>query len=120
MKKTIKVKKGDKVTIVSTQQTGIVTKVVNLYGRTQVWIRDNNNDIHVYEDERFYEKVPNKYKWFEFAFEPVRPGHLGSDHKRWFKAIDYDHALKQAKKVEDFKVDGQQVYKLVRLVREGF
>lgn len=59
-----------------------------------------------------------KYKWFEFAFEPIRRGELGSDHKRWFKAIDYEHALKQAQREERFEVDGQRVYRLVGLVRE--
>ena len=52
-----------------------------------------------------------KYHYYDFTFEP-RYTNLGTKHTRRYKAIDLEHALKQAKRDEKFSVDGQQVYKV--------
>lgn len=53
-----------------------------------------------------------KYQYFKFIFVPIS-NKLGTKHTREFKAIDYEHALKQAKREEKFCVKGKQVYKLL-------
>ena len=60
--------------------------------------------------ERLY-KEPI-YKTFKFKFIPLFDD-IGSQHFTTFKAKDYEHALKQARKYESFKCYGKQIYKLV-------
>lgn len=53
-----------------------------------------------------------RYFYYTFIYEPISKS-LGTKHQRTFKAIDYEHALIQAKREEKFSVNGKQVYKLM-------
>lgn len=54
-----------------------------------------------------------KYRYFKIYFEPIDPKYCGSNHSREYKAIDIEHAMKQAKKDETWRNDeDRQVYRL--------
>lgn len=51
------IKKGDKVKILKNNKIGTVTKIVKLHDGVQVWIRDDENHIYVYDGQMFYERM---------------------------------------------------------------
>lgn len=61
-----------------------------------------------------------KYRYFKIEFEPIDRINIGgSKHNRYYKAIDIEHAMKQARKDEKWRNDeGQQVYRLTGEWRE--
>ena len=51
------IRKGDKVKILKNNKIGTVTKIVKLHDGVQVWIRDDENHIYVYNGQMFYERM---------------------------------------------------------------
>ena len=59
-----------------------------------------------------------KYHYYTFSFTKLHKDY-GSDHTQTFKAIDFEHALKQAIKYALWRdKNGVRVYDLDRFIKE--